>query len=92
MDKNEIDSVMKKSKSAQKNDSPWIAFYDEMAKKTVIRRLFKKLPQEKLDIDTISALRDEDYFDRAECETDDNCIKVQKNDYANKSESVAEII
>jgi recombination protein RecT len=95
MDKNEIDLVMSKSKSAQKNDSPWNIFYDEMAKKTVIRRLFKKLPQEKLDIETVYALRDDDCLDLENCEpveTGDNRIDIQKNGYENKSDAVAEII
>ena len=93
MDKKEIDFIKSKSKGIEKPDSPWKNFYDEMAKKTVIRRIFKKMPNEKLDIDAISALRDEDYFNRDEnCETGDNCIEVKKNEYSDKSEAVAEII
>ncbi|MDR2645664.1 MAG: recombinase RecT [Holosporaceae bacterium] len=92
MDKSEIDFIMKKSKGIQRPDSPWNTFYDEMAKKTVIRRILKKMPQEKLDINAICALRDDDYFNRedCECEIDDNCIDVQKDD--SKSEQIAEII
>jgi recombination protein RecT len=94
MDKKEIEFIKSKSKAVSKSDCPWHHFYDEMAKKTVIRRIFKKMPQEKLDIGTICALRDEDYFDRDNCEieADDDCIDVQKNEYANKSEQIAEII
>lgn len=42
MTKNEIDTVRNASKA--KNSGPWVTHYDEMAKKTVIRRLFKYLP------------------------------------------------
>lgn len=42
MSKDEIDSVRKRSKSADKG--PWVTDYDEMAKKTVFRRLSKWLP------------------------------------------------
>lgn len=44
MFKNEIDKVRERSKSAQSDYSPWATDYPEMAKKTVIRRLFKYLP------------------------------------------------
>lgn len=42
MYKNEIDKIRSRSKS--KGQSPWDTDYEEMAKKTVIRRLFKYLP------------------------------------------------
>lgn len=42
MYKNEIDKI--KNRSKPKDYSPWITDYEEMAKKTVIRRLFKYLP------------------------------------------------
>jgi recombination protein RecT len=42
MFKNEIDKIRKRSKAA--NNGPWVTDYDEMAKKTIIRRGFKYLP------------------------------------------------
>lgn len=42
MSKAEVDSVRKQSKSG--NAGPWVTHYDEMAKKTVLRKLFKWLP------------------------------------------------
>jgi recombination protein RecT len=44
MFKNEIDKVRERSKSGSSSYSPWETDYEEMAKKTVIRRLFKYLP------------------------------------------------
>lgn len=42
MSRAEIDQVRNTSKS--KNNGPWVEFYEEMAKKTAVRRLFKWLP------------------------------------------------
>ena len=39
---NQIESVRKQSKAGDKG--PWMTHWEEMAKKTVIRRLFKYLP------------------------------------------------
>lgn len=44
MFKNEIEKIREKSKTGNKEYSPWATHYEEMAKKTVIRRLFKYLP------------------------------------------------
>lgn len=42
LSKEEIDKIRETSKA--KNSGPWVGHYDEMAKKTAIRRLFKYLP------------------------------------------------
>lgn len=42
MTKDEVESVRKRSRAG--NSGPWVDFYDEMAKKTVFRRLTKWLP------------------------------------------------
>jgi len=42
MNKNEIEAIRKQSKAG--SSGPWKTHFDEMAKKTVIRRLFKYLP------------------------------------------------
>lgn len=42
MTKSQVDAVRETSKS--KNNGPWVTYYEEMAKKTVVRRLFKFLP------------------------------------------------
>lgn len=43
MSKKEVDQIRDKY-SKQKNKGPWVDNYEEMAKKTVLRRLFKWLP------------------------------------------------
>jgi len=42
MTRAEVEDIRKQSKAA--NSGPWVTHFDEMAKKTVIRRLFKFLP------------------------------------------------
>lgn len=42
MSKSEIEAVRQKSQG--KNAGPWTEYYDEMARKTVVRKLFKWLP------------------------------------------------
>ena len=42
MSRAEIEKVRTRSRSS--NDGPWVTDYDEMAKKTIVRRLFKYLP------------------------------------------------
>jgi recombination protein RecT len=41
----DIDAARDASKSGKSNYSPWASHYDEMARKTAIRRLFKMLPK-----------------------------------------------
>lgn len=42
MSKKDVDIIKNQSKS--KNNGPWVTHYEEMAKKTVLRKLFKWLP------------------------------------------------
>jgi recombination protein RecT len=42
MSKKDVDLIRNQSKS--KNNGPWVTHYEEMAKKTVLRKLFKWLP------------------------------------------------
>ena len=42
MSKKDVDLIKNQSKS--KNDGPWVTHYEEMAKKTILRKLFKWLP------------------------------------------------
>jgi recombination protein RecT len=43
MDRHEIDEIRKRSRAS--GSGPWVTDYDEMAKKTVLRRLTKTLPK-----------------------------------------------
>jgi recombination protein RecT len=74
MTKAEVDSIKKQSKAG--TDGPWVTHYDQMACKTVIRRLFKYLPtsvelREAMDLDTrgemgeqhLGTLIDAEYLD-----------------------------
>jgi recombination protein RecT len=84
MDKNEIDHCRSRSKF-EKEDSPWKVFFNEMAKKTVIKRLFKKMPQENFDLSVIEAIRNDDRPAETDCDT------VILNG-ENRSDAIAEII
>lgn len=42
MSKADVDAIRRRSKAA--DNGPWVTDYDEMARKTVVRRLFKYLP------------------------------------------------
>lgn len=44
MPKDEIDSIRNSASGSDRSDSPWQSDYEEMAKKTVVRRAFKYLP------------------------------------------------
>jgi recombinational DNA repair protein RecT len=47
MDKEQIEEIRLRSDSGKKNVGPWFTDYPEMARKTVIRRLYKYLPKGK---------------------------------------------
>ncbi len=55
MTKAQVDAIRKRSKSA--NDGPWVTDYNEMARKTVVRRIAKYLP---LSVEMAEALALED--------------------------------
>lgn len=64
MDKNQIDAVRASSRSG--DNGPWAGFYGEMARKTVIRRLAKRLPVlDQRVLDAINAVDDEYDFGKA---------------------------
>lgn len=56
MSRHEIDAVRTRSKSA--NEGPWVTDYSEMARKTVLRRLFKYLPVS-IEMATVNQLEHE---------------------------------
>jgi recombination protein RecT len=87
--KNDIDEVRKRSKCA--NSGPWVTDYQEMAKKTVIRRLFKYLP---VSVEIQKAIGVDEEADRGEQNTghvfDVEADVVDENQQSTKSERVAE--
>jgi recombination protein RecT len=68
MSKTEVDAVRKRSRAA--NNGPWVTDYDEMAKKTVFKRLSKWLPvtpelQDAIERDNEEYQHDNKEFNRA---------------------------
>ncbi|HEY5566022.1 MAG TPA: recombinase RecT [Gammaproteobacteria bacterium] len=59
MSRSQIEQVRNVSKS--KNNGPWVGWYDEMARKTVIRRLSKRLPMS-TDLEAV-VRRDDELYD-----------------------------
>ena len=87
MFKNDIEKIRKSSKSASSSYSPWTTHYEEMARKTVIRRLCKYLPSspelnqavildEKADIGKQNLAEDFDIVD----------VEVEEVEYENNVE------
>lgn len=73
MSKAEVDKVRSGSKAG--NNGPWVTHYDEMAKKTVIRRLFKYLPV------SIEIQRAVTLDERADANLDQDNASVLTGDY-----------
>jgi recombination protein RecT len=65
MSKGDIDKIRKRSKAA--NDGPWVSDYDEMAKKTVIKRHVKLAP---LSVEFAHAVALEDRANMGESQAD----------------------
>lgn len=87
--KREIDAVRRQSKAA--DDGPWVTHYEEMAKKTAIRRLAKRLP---LSIEFQRAAVADEYVDAGVSQdlidsTTDEIIDVEDKSKA-KIESLKE--
>lgn len=59
MSRGQVEQVRDVSKA--KNKGPWVSWYDEMARKTVIRRLSKRLPMS-TDLETV-VTRDDQFYD-----------------------------
>lgn len=57
MTRSDVDAIRKRSRAGFKENSPWMTDYEEMARKTVVRRLVKYLPK---SIELSTALAAED--------------------------------
>ena len=72
MSRAEIEKVRASSKAG--NSGPWSSHWDEMAKKTVIRRLFKYLP---VSIEAVRAVEIDEKTDRGEATTDQDFLDAE---------------
>ena len=72
MSRAEIEKVRSASKAG--NSGPWSSHWDEMAKKTVIRRLFKYLP---VSIEAVRAVEIDEKTDRGEATTDQDFLDAE---------------
>ena len=70
MSRAEIEKVRKTSKAG--SSGPWSSHWDEMAKKTVIRRLFKYLP---VSIEAVKAVEVDEKTDRGEPVTETDVLE-----------------
>lgn len=79
MSRAEIEAVRKTSKAG--TSGPWASHWDEMAKKTVIRRLFKYLP---VSIEAVRAVEIDEKTDRGEATTEQDFLDaefIEKGDF-----------
>ena len=78
MSKLDVDKIRESSKAAKSSFGPWNNFYDEMAKKTVIRRLWKVLPSSvelnKAEISDEKVIQPENFMANGTGEVDPNTI------------------
>lgn len=72
MSRAEIEKVRSTSKAG--NTGPWASHWEEMAKKTVIRRLFKYLP---VSIEAVRAVEIDEKTDRGEATTDQDFLDAE---------------
>lgn len=77
MSRAEIEKIKATSKSANSSSSPWNNYFEEMAKKTVIRRLFKMLP---VSIQAMQAVYVDEKSERGRAVTTQDYIDAE---YAN---------
>lgn len=72
MSKAEIDAIRARSKAAQ--SGPWVTDYDEMAKKTVMKRLLKRAP---MSIELADAVKLENSASMGEAGETDNVLDIE---------------
>ena len=85
MSRAEIEAVRKTSKAG--TSGPWASHWDEMAKKTVIRRLFKYLP---VSIEAVRAVEIDEKSDRGEAVTQQDFIEGEFIEKGTASEQYLE--
>lgn len=75
MSRAEIEEIRSQSKAGTRG--PWVTHFEEMAKKTVIRRLFKMLP---VSIEAARAVEIDEKTDRGEAETRQDFVDAMWED------------
>ena len=84
MSRAEVESVRSRSKAGK--SGPWVSDWDAMAKKTVIRRLFKYLP---VSIEAVRATEIDERTDRGETLTEQDWLDAE---YIDKGTAAAPVI
>jgi recombination protein RecT len=90
MNKAQIDKVRETSRSNQNVNAPWVNWYDEMAKKTVIKRLAKRLP---MSSELMDLLNDDDHDFRNDStkeviDVDDQLVKKPRKERVSRLENL----
>lgn len=75
MSRAEIEAVRKESKASK--NGPWVTHWSEMARKTVVRKLFKYLP---VSIEAVRAVEIDERSDRGEALTENDFIDAAFTD------------
>jgi len=75
MSRAEIEAVRKQSKAGK--NGPWVTHWSEMARKTVVRKLFKYLP---VSIEAVRAVEIDERSDRGEALTENDFIDAAFTD------------
>jgi recombination protein RecT len=75
MSRAEIEAVRKQSKASK--NGPWVTHWSEMARKTVVRKLFKYLP---VSIEAVRAVEIDERSDRGEALTENDFIDAAFTD------------
>lgn len=72
MSRAEVEAIRKQSKAG--NSGPWVTHWEEMARKSVVRKLFKYLP---VSIEAVRAVEIDEKSDRGEAVTEDDFINAE---------------
>lgn len=72
MSRAEVEAIRKQSKAG--NSGPWVTHWEEMARKSVVRKLFKYLP---VSIEAVRAVEIDEKSDRGEIVTEEDFINGQ---------------
>lgn len=83
MSRAEIEAVRVQSKAGK--SGPWVSHWEEMARKTVVRKLFKYLP---VSIEAVRAVEIDEKSDRGEAVTEDDFIDTTFVDKGQELEPV----